>query len=501
MEKELRELKARLLEIDDLGEAGAVLGWDQQTYMPKKGAAARGRQSATLSRLAHEKRTDPGIGRLLDRLQPWAEGLGLDSDEAALIRVTRREFERWTRVPAEFVVRQAEHSARSFAAWADARPRSDFAAVRPFLEKSVDLSREYSEFFPGYDHVADPLIDLADYGLKASTLRDLFGRLREQQVPLVRAIAAQPPADDSCLHLGFPREGQEAFFHEVVRAFGFDLERGRVDVAAHPFTTRFALDDVRFTVRYDESHLGKAIFSAFHEAGHALYELGSNPAYEGTPLAGGCSSGAHESQSRLWENVVGRSRGFWTHYYPKLQTIFPAQLGEVPLDTFYRAINRVKPSLTRVEADEVTYNLHVMIRFDLELALLQGALAVRDLPEAWNARYASDLGVAVPNDREGVMQDVHWYYGTVGGLFQGYTLGNVLNAQFYEAALAERPEIPAEIAQGKFGTLHGWLKDKIYSLGNKVTASELVQQVTGGPMRIEPYIHYLRSKYGELYQI
>lgn len=501
MEEVLKELKARLQEIDDLGEAGAVLGWDQQTYMPKRGAEARGRQSATLSRLAHEKLTDPAIGRLLDRLEPWAEGLGHDSDEAALIRVTRREFERWTRVPADFVVRQAEHGARSFAAWVEARPRSDFAAVRPFLEKTVDLSREYSGFFPGYDHVADPLIDLADYGLKASALRDLFGRLREQQVPLVRAIGGQPPADDSCLRLGFPKAGQEAFFREVVQAFGFDLERGRVDVAAHPFTTRFALDDVRFTVRYDEGHLGMAIFSAFHEAGHALYELGSNPAYEGTPLAGGCSSGAHESQSRLWENVVGRSRGFWTHYYPKLQAIFPAQLGQVPLDTFYRAINRVKPSLTRVEADEVTYNLHVMIRFDLELALLEGTLAVRDLPEAWNARYASDLGVAVPNDHDGVMQDVHWYYGVVGGLFQGYTLGNVLNAQFYEAALAEHPEIPGEIAQGRFGTLHNWLKSKIYFLGSKVTASELVERVTGGPMRIEPYIRYLRGKYGELYQI
>ena len=501
MVTKLDELKARLLEVDDLGSAGALLGWDQQTYMPKKGADARGRQSATLSRLAHEKRTDPAIGRLLDELEPWAESLGYDSDEAALIRVTRREYERWTRVPSDFVVRQAEHGARSFAAWADARPRNDFSAVQPFLEKTVDLSREFSGFFPGGEHVADALIDVADYGIKASTLRDLFGRLREQQVPLVQSIAARPLADDSCLHLGFPRQGQEAFFLEVVQAFGFDLERGRVDVAPHPFTTRFALNDVRFTVRYDESHLGKALFSAFHEAGHALYELGSNPAYEGSPLAGGCSSGVHESQSRLWENVVGRSLRFWSHYYPKLQAIFPEQLGGVSLDSFYRAINRVQPSLTRVEADEVTYNLHVMIRFDLELALLEGTLAARDLPEAWNARYQSDLGVLPPNDSAGVMQDVHWYYGAVGGLFQGYTLGNILNAQFYEAALTEHPEIPDEIGQGRFETLHTWLKAKIYFLGSKYTAAELVERVTGGPMRIEPYIRYLRGKYGELYKI
>ena len=501
MEGKLNELKARLQEIDDLSAAGAVLSWDQLTYMPPRGAAARGRQMATLSRLAHERLTDPAIGHLLNQLQPWAESLGYDSDEAALVRLTRRQYERWARVPADFVVTATQHQALAYTAWADARPRGDFAAVKDNLEKTLQLSRQFSAFFPGREHVADALIDLADYGLKASMLSELFGQLRQELVPIVQAIGAQPPADDSCLHLNYPQQGQEAFFRDVVRAFGFDFDRGRQDVSPHPFTTRFAVDDVRFTVRYKEDDLSEALFSALHEAGHALYELGSNPDYEATPLAGGTSAGVHESQSRLWENLVGRSRNFWTHYYPKLQAIFPEQLADLPLDTFYRAINKVQPSLIRTDADEVTYNLHVMIRFDLELDMLEGKLAVRDLPEAWNARYESDLGIVPPDPSVGVMQDVHWYGGFVGGSFQGYTLGNILNAQFYEAAVAEHPGIPEEIEQGQFETLHTWLKDNIYVLGSKYTASELVQRVTGGPMRIEPYIGYLRNKYGQLYDL
>jgi carboxypeptidase Taq len=501
MEEKLNELRTRLREIDDLNSAADVLAWDQWTYMPRRGAEARGRQSATLARLAHERLTDPAIGRLIDQLQPWAESKGYDSDEAALLRVTRREYERWTRVPSEFVARLIEQQSLGYAAWSEARPRNDFKAVRPYLEKTLELSREFSSYFPGREHVADALIDLADYGIKASELRDLFGRLRAALQPTVRAILVQLPADDSCLHLTYPRAGQEAFFLDVIRAFGFDFERGRQDVSPHPFTMRFSVNDVRITVRYKENDLGEAMFSAFHEAGHALYELGSNPTYEATPLAGGCSSGVHESQSRLWENLVGRSRGFWMHYYPKLQAIFPDQLRSVSLDSFYRAANRVQSSLIRTDADEVTYNLHVMIRFDLELDLLEGKLAVRDLPEAWNARYQADLGIRPPDDRDGVMQDVHWYGGMVGGSFQGYTLGNILNAQFYEAALAERPGIPDEIQHGRFDTLHAWLKDNIYHLASKYTAPELVQRVTGGPMRIEPYIDYLRRKYGELYEL
>jgi carboxypeptidase Taq len=265
--------------------------------------------------------------------------------------------------------------------------------------------------------------------------------------------------------------------------------------------TKFSLGDVRITTRVNERDLGDALFSTLHEAGHGMYEQGINMAYEGTPLAQGTSAGVHESQSRLWENIVGRSRGFWEHYYPRLQAIFPEQLGKIPLDTFYRAINKVQRSLIRVDADEVTYNLHVMIRFDLELELLEGRLEIRDLPEAWDERYETDLGIHAPDNRDGVLQDVHWYGGLIGGAFQGYTLGNILSGLYYAQALKAHPEIPSEIGRGKFDTLHSWMRDNIYTHGSKFTADELTEKVTGGPLRIDPYIDYLRTKYGELYSL
>jgi carboxypeptidase Taq len=250
-----------------------------------------------------------------------------------------------------------------------------------------------------------------------------------------------------------------------------------------------------------EDDLGDALFSTMHEAGHALYEQGIHPDYEGTPLARGTSAGVHESQSRLWENLVGRSRGFWQCFYPQLQAVFPDQLGSVPLETFYRAINKVERSLIRTDADEVTYNLHVMIRFDLELALLEGSLAVRDLPEAWRERYRADLGIVPPDDRDGVLQDVHWYHGSIGGGFQGYTLGNILSAQFFDSAVRAHPEIPTQIAQGEFVTLHTWLKENLYQHGRKYTAPEIIERATGEPLTITPYIRYLKTKYGELYGV
>jgi carboxypeptidase Taq len=501
VEKKLEELKTRLIEVNDLKATAALLAWDQSTYMPSGGMAARARQMSTLGRLAHEKFTDPAIDKLLDDLVSFEGSLPYDSDEASLIRVTRREYEKAVKVPPAFMAQFYAHGAESYGVWEKARPKNDYAAVQPYLEKTLDLSRELAEFFPGYEHIADPLIDFSDYGMKASTVRAVFADLREQLVPVVQAITAQPVADDACLHRTFPREGQTAFFRDVIRDYGYDFDRGRHDISAHPFTTKFSLGDVRITVRYRENDLGDALFSALHEAGHAMYEQGIDMRHEGTPLADGTSSGVHESQSRLWENVVGRSRGFWTHYYPKLQGVFGAQLGDVSLDTFYRAINKVERSLIRTDADEVTYNLHVMLRFDLELDLLEGNLAVRDLPEVWRARFESDLGIAPPDDRDGVMQDVHWYGGAIGGAFQGYTLGNILSAQFYQAALDAHPEIPAEIEGGKFDTLHRWLKENIYRHGSKYTAPELIERVTGGPLRIEPYIRYLRIKYGKLYDL
>lgn len=501
MQKKLQELKNRLIEVDNLNSAAAVLGWDQSTYMPPGGVEARARQMATLEQLAHEKFVDPAIGRLLDDLRPYEEGLPYDSDDASLIRLTRREYERAVRVPAAFVAELTDHGAKSYQTWAEARPKNDFQAVEPYLAKTIDLSRRLAGYFPGYEHIADPLIDQADYGMKASTLRVIFDELRGQLVPIVQAITGQPLADDSCLRQRFPEAGQWSFGVEVIKRLGYDFNRGRQDKTHHPFTTKFSIGDVRITTRFNENHLGDALFSTIHEAGHAFYELGVNPAFEATPLGTGTSAGVHESQSRLWENRVGRSHGFWEFFYPQLQAVFPDQLGNVPLETFYRAINKVERSLIRVEADEVTYNLHVMIRFGLELDLLEGKLAVRDLPEAWRAAYQASLGIASPDDRDGVMQDVHWYGGIIGGGFQGYTLGNILGAQFYEAALKAHPDIPSQIRQGEFGALHGWLKDNIYRPGSKFTADELLKRVTGESLNIGPYIKYLRDKYGELYAL
>jgi len=501
MEQKLKTLKTHLAEVDDLQTAGAILYWDQSTYMPPGGAPARSRQLATLSRLAHEKFIDPQIGKLLDDLQPYADGLPNGSDDAALIRVTRREYERAIKIPAQFTAELSSHTAATYNLWTKARPNNDFAALRPYLEKTLDLSRQMAGFFPGYDHIADPLIDFADYGMRAETIRRCFAELRAELVPIVQAITGQPAADNACLHQHFPEAQQRAFGEQVIKAFGYDFERGRQDNTHHPYMIKFSLGDIRITTRFDDHDLGDGLFSTLHESGHGMYELGINPDYEATPLARGASSGIHESQSRLWENLVGRSRGFWAHYYPRLQAIFPEQLGAVSLDTFYRAINKVEPSLIRVDADEVTYNLHVMLRFDLELELLEGRLAIADLPEAWHARYRADLGLSAPDDRDGVLQDVHWYSGLIGGAFQGYTLGNIMSVQFFESAQQAHPDIPDQIAQGQFDTLHTWLNENIYRHGSKYTAKELLQHITGQPLTISPYINYLRTKYGMLYAL
>jgi carboxypeptidase Taq len=500
MESKLKALKSILLEINDLNAAAAVLQWDQATYMPPGGIAARARQLATLRRLAHDKFIDRTIGKLLNDLRPYEETLPYDSDDASIIRVARRDYEKAVKIPPSFMEKLSDHLATSYHIWTKARPANDFAALQSYLEKTLEMSRQLANFFPGFEHIADPLIDLSDYGMKVSTLRKLFADLRSQLVPMLHAISSHPATDDSCLRQNFPEPHQIAFGLEVIRCFGYDFERGRQDKTHHPFMTKFSLGDVRITTRIKENDLKEALFSTIHEAGHALYEQGICKEFEGTPLARGTSSGVHESQARLWENLIGRSRGFWQFFYPKLQVVFPDQLGSVPLETFYRAINKVERSLIRTDADEVTYNLHVIIRFDLELALLEGRLAVRDLPEAWCKRYEVDLGAFPPDDRDGVMQDVHWYGGIVGGAFQEYALGNIMSAQFFEAALHAHPEITTEMERGVFDLLHGWLKNTIYQHGCKYTPSELVERVTGNPLSIGPYIRYLKTKYGDLYK-
>lgn len=499
------ELKKRLAEFYDLNGASAVLGWDQATYMPPGGAAARARQIGTLGKLAQEKLTDPAIANLLDELRPYEASLAYESDEASFIRVARRNYQIATLIPPTFVEEISNHTVMAYQTWASARPENNFAAVRDNLEKTLDLSRRYAEYLKpmdsSYRHIMDALIDLPDYGMRVDTVKAVFAELRAALVPLVKAISESEPVDDSFLYQSFPGDKQLSFAKEVIQKFGYDFQRGRQDATHHPFAIRFAAGDVRITTRVDDNHLGDGVFATFHEAGHGMYEQGINAEFDATPLGGGTSAGVHESQSRTWENIVGRSYAFWEHYYTHLQSIFPDQLKNITLEQFYRAINKVEPSLIRVKADEVTYNLHIMVRFDFELALLEGKLAVKDLPEAWNARYQSDLGITPPDYKDGVMQDVHWFAGLIGGVFQGYTLGNILGAQFYQTALKAHPEIPSNIAQGKFDTLYGWLRENIYQHGSKYNAPELIQRVTGGTLDVQPLVYYLYSKYSEIYNL
>ena len=495
----LADLKHRLSEIYDLNAAGSLLGWDEATYMPVGGATARGRQSALLQRLAHERFVDPVLGKQIDRLEARVGDLA--PTDVSLIRVVRRDYEKAVKVPAEYVARAFSHGSASYNAWIRARPANDFAAMLPFLEKTLDLSREYASFFAPWDHIADPMIDDADEGMTTAKVRRLFAELRRELIPLVRTICDQPPPDDAFLGRSFDEADQLAFSLSIAKEIGYDVRRGRLDQTRHPFCTKFAAGDVRITTRVRRDDIADALFSTLHEAGHALYEQGVSASFEGTPLGSGVSAGVHESQSRLWENVVARSRPFWQHYYPALQRTFAEQLGSVPLDGFYRAINKVTRSLIRTDADEVTYNLHVMVRFDLELRLLEGRLRVKDLPEAWHAAMAADVGVAPSDDRDGCLQDVHWYSGRIGGAFQSYAIGNILSAQFFAAATQAHPDITSEIANGRFDTLRGWLTHNVYHHGRTLTPDEIVARAIGSTMTTAPYLAYLRRKYGELYRV
>jgi carboxypeptidase Taq len=492
---QLQELKQRLYEVNHLESSAALLTWDHRTYMPAGGGAYRAQQLGTLRRLAHEKFTDSAVGRLLDDLRPLEDSLPFDSDEASLIRVTRRDYEKALRIPAAFKAELDQHRILTYGLWTEARPANDFARMVPYLEKTLDLSRRYADFFPGYDHLADPLIDARDEGVTAATLRDLFDRLREALVPLARDIAAQPPVDDSCLFQSYPVDKQLEFGLMIAQRFGYDMRRGRQDRSAHPVSTAIARDDVRITTRVAERDLRQALFATLHETGHALYSQGIRPEIDGLPIGHGATAGVHESQSRLWENMVGRSTDFWEYFYPQLQAVFPSSLQNVSHETFCKAINKVEPSPIRVGSDEVTYNLHCAMRFQIELDLLDGRVAVRDLPEVWRERLLADLGIEPPDDRDGVLQDMNWYSDWIGGLYQHYTLGNIIGAQLYEVALRDHPDLPDQIRQGEFGALLGWLRANVHTHGRKFTIDELMQRVVGGPLDVEPFIGYIREKY------
>jgi carboxypeptidase Taq len=489
------ELLERLSEVADLRGASALAHWDQATMLPPGAASGRGRMLGTLSRLAHERFIETRVGELLDQNQSYADEERERGNQlpAQLLATTRRDYDKAVRVPSEFEARFASHSAQIYSAWQEARGESNFGKVAPLLERTLDLSRELASFFP-HKHIADPLVDSSDAGETVDSVRAVFGPLREALVPLVREVSEKPLASDAVLRGHFPLDEQGAFATEVIQSIGYDFSRGRMDFSAHPFMTKFALDDVRITIRGEENEWGELFFSALHEAGHALYEQNIDPRFDGTPLAGGTSSGVHESQSRLWENLVGRSPAFWNFWFARAQSTFPA-LRDVSQDEFLKAINRVKRSLIRTDADELTYNLHVLIRFDLELEMLEGKLAVRDLPHAWNARYKSDLGLDVPDDASGCLQDVHWFSGTIGGAFQGYTLGNILAAQLFETAQKELGDLNPQFARGQFAPLREWMTEHVYRHGSTMLPRDLIVQATGRPLELAPYVGYLKGKF------
>lgn len=495
----LDELRARLADINALTMARDVLSWDQSTHMPSSGARDRGRHMSVLNRLSHELFVSERTGELLAQADEETAGLPGDHIDSQLLAVVGRDYRRYTKVPPAFLERVSLHTSRTFHEWQQARPADDFARLRPLLEQTVELSREFSSYYTGIAHPADPLIDLADEGFTVATLRPLFARLRAGLVPLVEAVVDRDDSIPSPFQQFFAPDAQLAVGLELAQRFGYDLSRGRLDLAAHPFATSFGVDDVRITTRVDPHDLTQSLFSTLHETGHALYELGVDPRLSGTSLAQGASSGVHESQSRLWENLVGRSRAYWEWAGPFLARRFPDQLGGVSVDAMYRAVNRVKRSLIRTDADELTYNLHVIVRFEIALELLEGSLAVADLPDAWRERYQRYLGVAPTDDRDGVLQDIHWFAGMIGGSFQGYTIGNVLSVQIFEAAERSLGPLDARFAAGDFGDLEQWLRTELYTYGRRLEPLALVERVTGSTMTVEPYLAYLRRKYGELY--
>jgi carboxypeptidase Taq len=495
----LERLRQLMAEVFDLRAASAVLEWDQQVNMPSGGAEGRAAQLSTLGRLAHEKSISHEVGAALDGAQAEAASLDPDSDDARLVRKVRRDYTKALKVPAEFVGEFARVSALAQEAWGRARPANDFISFAPHLEQVFDLRRQYADFFAPYEHRYDPMLDDFEPGLKSAQVRAVFDELRPRQVALVRAIQERGrPVDDAFLHLDYDLQKQWDFGMEVARAYGYDLDRGRQDRSAHPFTTSFGLGDVRITTRFHKNLPMSSVFSTMHETGHALYDQGSSPTLDRTPLLGGTSLAIHESQSRMWENFVGRSRPFWTGFFPRLQAAFPAQLGGVQLDAFYRAINKVEPSLIRVEADEATYNLHIMLRFDLELALAAKSLEVRHLPEQWNAKMQEYLGLTPPDDKMGVLQDVHWSTGYMG-YFPTYALGNLVAAQLWERIQADLPKLNQEIAAGRFASLLGWLREHIHRHGAKFEPVELLQRSVGGGLSAQPYLRYLEAKFGDIY--
>ena len=493
----LDELKRELAELNNLVGIASLLAWDQQVMMPPGGAAARADQLSTLGHIIHTRATSPELGKLIDAAEPVTAGLDPDCDDARLVAVARYDFEKDVKVPADLRAAITRASSESYPVWVDARLQSDFSCFLPSLEKSLELKRRYIECMAPETEPYDALLDDFEQGMTAATVRPIFARLKEVLIPLVRAAAASGTVEDAPLRRQLPVAGLQQIEQRVLARFGFNTEAWRLDTTVHPFETAIAISDIRLTTRYEVEGLD-SLFSSMHEFGHGLYEHQVAPELASIPLGRGTSLGWHESQSLLWENVIGRGLNFWEHFAPELAGIFPDELGSLAASDVYAMVSKVNPDFIRVEADETTYNLHVILRFELEQEMLSGELPLAELPEAWNQRMHDYLGIEVPEDRLGVLQDVHWSQGSFG-YFPTYALGHLRASQLWQRISSELTELPEEIRRGEFASLREWLRENVHRHGRKLTPAELQDRVLGGAIDPEPFIARLREKLAGIY--
>ena len=482
-----------------LASCASVLSWDQETYMPKGGAEIRARQLATISGMVHRRVTSDEYGELLEAAEQAVAGEEPDSPRVANVREVRRGYDLAVKIPAELVEEIARTSTLARRAWVDARDANDFPKFLPWLEKNVELSRRKADCLGYDDQPYDALVDTYEQGETTESIAEMFRPLREALVDLFgRILASGNKVDTSPVHAQYPIETQKRIGRQAAEMIGFDFGRGRIDVTAHPFCSGAGPDDVRLTTRYSGDFFNEAFFGTLHEAGHGIYEQGLRMENWGTPMGEAISLGLHESQSRMWENLVGRSRGFWTYFFPTLKEAFPEALGNGDPEAFYRAINKVRPSRIRVEADEVTYNLHIFLRFELEQALVNGELKPADLPGVWNETFKDYFQIEVGDDRHGCLQDIHWAMGGIG-YFPTYSLGNLYASQLFAAAKRDLGDLSEQFARGEFATLKGWLNEKIHREGSRLQPRRLVEAITGSAPSHEPLLEHLENKYGEIY--
>ena len=481
--------------IADLRYASAVLQWDQETYLPPKGGTFRGQQIATLNELSHEMFTASATGQILHALSADAS---LDHQQKRNIVLTSEDYDRNCKLPAPFVRKLTEAIHQSFHAWIQARRDNSFAAFAAPLAKVIELKKQEAEYIGYEGHPYNALMQEFDRSLRVDIVDSLFAELRPNLGVLLDEIRSKPQVNDDFLRGHFPKDIQWAFGLTVLKEMGYDFEAGRQDISEHPFTTNFSSQDVRVTTRVDENDFSNMLWSCIHEGGHALYEQGLPVSQYGLPLGEYCSLSIHESQSRLWENNVGRGLPFWKFHYPKMQAVFPDQFGAVPLAHFYRAINKVQPSLIRTEADELTYHFHVMIRYEIEKLLIEGTIQAADIPAYWNEHYLKYLGVTVPDDKRGCLQDVHWSHGSFG-YFATYSIGSLYAAQFYAAIEADNASLSGSLAEGNYAPVHTWLQQHIYPYGRYYTSEDLCEQATGSRLDPAHFINYATKKYASIY--